>query len=151
MNDEVFDEELEALRKRRMEELRANNASNNSNIKEELKMSDSGADWPGEPVNVSDSEFKEFIGKYPYVIVDCWAPWCGPCRMLGPVIDELAGDYKGKIVFGKLNTDENQATAMSLGIMSIPTLLFFKNGELVDRTMGALPKSALEPKVQSHL
>ena len=114
-------------------------------------MSDAGADWPGEPVNVSDSEFKEFISKYPYVIVDCWAPWCGPCRMLGPVIDELAGEYKGKVVFGKLNTDESQATAMALGIMSIPTLLFYKDGQLVDRTMGALPKTALEPKIQSHL
>ena len=123
----------------------------NSENKEELKMSETGEDWPGKPVEVSDSDFKEFIGKYPYVIVDCWAPWCGPCRMLGPVIDELAGDYVGKIAFAKLNTDENQATAMAHGIMSIPTLLFFKNGELVDKTMGAMPKAALEPKVQSHL
>ena len=154
MNDDGYNKELETLRERRMEELRASaNAQDTSDLKnqEELKMSEAGADWPGEPVNVSDSEFNGFIGKYPYVIVDCWAPWCGPCRMLGPVIDELAGDYKGKIVFGKLNTDENQATAMAHGIMSIPTLLFFKNGELVDKTMGAMPKEALEPKIQSHL
>ena len=153
MNDDKYDKELETLRKRRLEELKASNAleTPDSEDKEELKMSETGADWPDKPVNVTDSDFKEVIGKYPYVIVDCWAPWCGPCRMLGPVIEELAGDYKGKIVFGKLNTDENQATAMAHGIMSIPTLLFFKNGELVDKTMGAMPKAALEPKIQSHL
>ncbi len=150
MNDDDYNTKLETLRKRRMEELTTHHVRETTNL-EELKMSDAGADWPGEPVNVSDSEFNEFIGKYPYVIIDCWAPWCGPCRILGPVIDELAGDYKGKIVFGKLNTDENQATAMTHGIMSIPTLLFFKNGELVDKTMGAMPKTALEPKIQSHL
>ena len=151
MGDDEYHKELETLRKRRIEELRSSHLSNTPINKEELIMSEAGADWPGEPVNVSDSEFNEFIGKYPYVIVDCWAPWCGPCRMLGPVIDELAGDYKGKIVFGKLNTDENQATAMTHGIMSIPTLLFFKDGQLVDKTMGAMPKDALEPKIQSHL
>ena len=114
-------------------------------------MTEAATEWPGKPINISDSNFKEFITKYPYVIVDCWAPWCGPCRMIGPVIEELAGDYKGKVVFGKLNTDENQATAMNLGIMSIPTLLFFKDGQLVDKTLGAMPRQALEPKIQSHL
>ncbi len=153
MNHDNHDKELEALRKRRLEELKAASAQDTSapESKEELKMSETGADWPDKPVSVTDGDFKEFIGKYPYVIVDCWAPWCGPCRMLGPVIDELAGDYKGKIVFAKLNTDENQATAMAHEIMSIPTLLFFKNGELIDKTMGAMPKAALEPKIQSHL
>lgn len=114
-------------------------------------MSETGNDWPGTPVNINDSNFKEFVSKYPYVIVDFWAPWCGPCKMLGPVIEEMAGDYKGKIVFGKLNTDENQATAMAHGIMSIPTLLFFKDGKLVDKTMGAVPRAQLEPRVKNHL
>ena len=112
MNDDEYNTELETLRKRRMEELTTHHVRETTNL-EELKMSDAGADWPNEPVNVSDSEFNEFIGKYPYVIIDCWAPWCGPCRMLGPVIDELAGDYKGKVVFAKLTTDDNQATAIN--------------------------------------
>lgn len=136
MNVDEFDEELETIRKIRMEE---------------LKMSNEGNNWPDKPVNVTDSNFKEFTGQYPTVVVDCWAPWCSPCRIIGPIIDELAGDYKGKIAFGKLNTDENQVTAMSLGIMSIPTLLVFKNGELVDKIIGAMPRQALEPRLQSHL
>jgi thioredoxin 1 len=114
-------------------------------------MTDTEIDWPGEPVAVSDSDFKDVTAKYPYVIVDCWAPWCAPCRMVGPIIEELARDYKGQIVFGKLNTDENQATAIAHGIMSIPTMLFFKNGELVDKVIGAMPRQALEPKVKAHL
>ena len=153
LNDDKYDKELETLRRRRLEELKASNAreTHNTEYKEELKMSETGIDWPDKPVDVSDGDFKEFIGKYPYVIVDCWAPWCGPCRMVGPVVEELAGDYKGRIAFAKLNTDENQAIAMTYGIMSIPTLLFFKNGELIDKSIGAMPKAALEPKVQSHL
>jgi len=114
-------------------------------------MSETSEEWPGAPVKISDNEFADFISKYPYVIVDCWAPWCGPCRILGPVIDELAKDYQNQVVFGKLNTDENQTTASAHGIMSIPTLLFFKNGEMVDRVSGAMPRDALEPKVKEHL
>lgn len=108
-------------------------------------------EWPSGPVSVNDTEFQDFIKKYPHAIVDCWAPWCGPCRMLGPVVDELATQFQGKVAFGKLNTDESQATAMSFGIMSIPTLLFFKNGELVDKTMGAMPKQTLELKIRTFI
>jgi thioredoxin 1 len=135
MTDSGFGKELETIRKRRLEE---------------LTMS-ADKQWPSAPVNVTDSDFQEFVKKYPRAIIDCWAPWCGPCRMLGPVIDELAGAYKGKVAFGKLNTDESQATAMSFGIQSIPTLLFFRDGKLVDRTMGAMPRQALEPKIKAFL
>ncbi|MFO7618513.1 MAG: thioredoxin [Thermoplasmata archaeon] len=107
--------------------------------------------WPSAPVSVSDSEFQDFVKKYPRAIVDCWAPWCGPCRMLGPVIDDLSKSFQGKVAFGKLNTDENQKTAMTFGIMSIPTLLFFKDGELVDKSVGAPPRPALEAKINSFL
>ena len=105
--------------------------------------------WPSAPVNVTDSEFQEFVKKYPRAIVDCWAPWCGPCRMVGPIIDDMAKSFQGKVAFGKLNTDENQKTAMEFGIMSIPTLLFFKNGELVDKQVGVPPRPVLEAKVNA--
>ena len=80
-------------------------------------------------------------------LIDFWAPWCGPCRMMTPVIDELAKDYQGKITFGKMNTDENQDMAGKYGIQSIPTLLIFKDGKLADRKVGALPKKVLEDEI----
>ncbi len=81
--------------------------------------------------------------------MDFWAPWCGPCKRIGPIIDELAGEMTD-VHFGKLNTDENQATAASHGIMSIPTLYIFKNGEKVDQVVGAVPKEALVSALQKH-
>ena len=108
-------------------------------------------DWPSEPVIVTDAKFEETMQTYPLVVVDCWAPWCGPCRMVAPVFDELAKDFQGKIVFGRLNTDENQGIAMKFNIMSIPTFLIFKNGELIDRPVGAMPKEALEAAISKHL
>jgi thioredoxin 1 len=83
--------------------------------------------------------------------VDCWAPWCGPCRMLSPLIDELASDYKGKVVFGKLNTDNNRGIAGKFGIMSIPTLLFVKNGKLIDTVIGVVPKEIIESKLRKYI
>jgi len=135
MTDDGFEAEWKTIRQRKLEELRMT----------------ADKDWPSQPVNVNDSEFQDFVNKYSKVIIDCWAPWCGPCRMLGPVISELAGAYKGKIAFGKLNTDDSQATAMSFGIQTIPTLLFFKDGKLVGREVGAMPRQALEPKIKSIL
>jgi len=84
------------------------------------------------------------------IVIDCWAPWCGPCRMVGPVIEELANEMQGKIVFGKLNVDENPATSAKHQIMSIPTMLVFKNGNLVDRLIGALPKEELQKKLEPY-
>lgn len=91
------------------------------------------------------------IKNNPVLVVDCWAPWCGPCRMMSPVIDELAADFKGKITFAKLNTDENQGTAQSYQVMAIPTLLIFKSGKLVDRKTGALPMKVLEGELSKYL
>ena len=105
----------------------------------------------GKPVEVSDSTFKETLQKASLVVVDCWAAWCGPCRMVAPVIEELAKDFAGKILFGKLNVDANKEVAMQYGIMSIPTLLVFKNQKLVDRIVGAMPRQVLEPKITRHL
>ena len=97
--------------------------------------------------DVTDGTFEEFIRSNDVAVIDCWAAWCGPCRMLSPVIEELAGEQKD-VAFGKLNVDENRATPLKYGIMSIPTLLYFKDGQLVDKTIGALPKAAIENRLE---
>lgn len=106
---------------------------------------------PDTPLKVTDADFDEAVKKYDTIVVDCWAPWCGPCQMVGPVIEELAKEMQGKIVFGKLNVDENPATSTKHQIMSIPTLLVFKNGTIVDRLIGAMPKDMLKQKLDSYL
>ena len=95
------------------------------------------------PVEITDDSFDKITKEHPLVVVDCWAPWCGPCRMIGPIIDQIADEMEGKIVFGKLNVDENQETTARFGIMSIPTMLLFKDGEAVDRLVGVQPKATI--------
>jgi thioredoxin 1 len=101
------------------------------------------------PIVVSDRNFDQTVKNYPLVIVDCWAAWCAPCRAIAPIVEELAKEYSGKVVFGKLNVDENPETAEKFGIKAIPTLLVMKNGAEVDRIVGLLPKSQLEAKIGS--
>ncbi len=102
------------------------------------------------PLHVTDAEFKEKVldSKMP-VLVDFWAAWCGPCRMIAPFVEELAKEYAGKAVVAKLDTDANPQTPMSYGIMGIPTLLFFKNGQVVDRIVGAVPKAVIAKKLDA--
>ncbi len=102
-------------------------------------------------VELNDASFDEVIKQHPLVVVDCWAEWCAPCKMVTPVIEELASDYKGKITFGKLNVDFNQSVAARFGVSAIPTLLIFKQGKLVDQKVGALPKQQLESELIKHL
>ncbi len=101
---------------------------------------------------VTDSTFKESVLESEVlVLVDFWAPWCGPCRMVAPVVDEIAQQYEGQIKVVKLNTDENPATASNYGIRSIPTLMIFKGGERVDMVVGAVPKTTLANTLEKYL
>lgn len=100
----------------------------------------------------TDATFKkEVLDSEIPVLVDFWAPWCGPCRIVAPVIEELAGEYAGKFKFVKVNTDENGASAAGYGVRSIPTLAIFKGGELADAVIGAVPKKMLTQKLDEHL
>jgi len=107
-------------------------------------------DNPVGPVTLTDHNFDQAIAKYPALVVDCWAEWCAPCRMVAPIIDQLAHDYQGQVVFGKLDVDHNPQIAQRFGIMSIPTLLLFKDGLKVGSQVGALPKPNLEAALKEH-
>jgi thioredoxin 1 len=135
-------DDLEAIKKKKLEQLKKQYMNRGKTMEKK---------WPDTPIHLLDVDIDETMKKYPTIVIDCWAPWCGPCRMIGPVIEELARELKGKIVFGKLNVDENQQTSMKYKIMSIPTLLVFKNGALVDRFVGAMPKAMLIQKLKPHL
>ncbi|MBI2788430.1 MAG: thioredoxin [Elusimicrobia bacterium] len=101
-------------------------------------------------LQLTDASFKkEVLESSKPVLVDLWAPWCGPCRMLGPVVEELATEYAGKAVVGKLNTDENSDTMTAYRVSAIPTLLFFKGGKLVEQMVGVQPKSVIKAKLDA--
>jgi thioredoxin 1 len=131
------DPELEELRKKRALAL-----------KDEIEMRSS---MPGTTVEVTDDNFKDMVARYPYLLIDFWAPWCGPCKMIGPILDQLAGEYKGKLVIGKLNVDENPVTSRSFRVASIPTMIIVKEREMVERITGAMPKVSIVQHIEKHL
>lgn len=100
-------------------------------------------------IEITDANFEEILNTDMPVIVDCWAEWCGPCKMLTPIIEELASDFDGKAVVGKLDVDTNQEVAMKFGIRSIPTVLFLKGGELQDKQVGLASKAQLADKINA--
>ncbi|MBN2599947.1 MAG: thioredoxin [Candidatus Thermoplasmatota archaeon] len=134
-------DELEIIKKKKLERLKKQYMNRGKTMENK---------WPDTPIHLIDADINENIQKFPTIVIDCWAPWCGPCRMIGPIVEELAKDMQGKIVFGKLNVDENPQTSMKYGIMSIPTMLVFKNGKLVDRVIGAMPKEMLLQKLRPY-
>jgi len=137
---DLDDQELERLKMRKMREY----------LEEKTGKTREGTGYPSEPLEVSDANFDELVSRYPVVVVDFWAEWCAPCRAIAPVVKEMAKEMAGKVVFGKLNVDDNPATAARFGIMSIPTLLIFKDGRPVDAIIGALPKRHLAERIMRY-
>ena len=103
------------------------------------------------PITLTDFNFNQTVEKYPLIVVDFWAPWCGPCRMVSPIIVQLANELAGKVIFGKVNVDENPRIASTFGIQSIPTISIFKNGRAVDGFVGAASKSQMRSKITAYL
>lgn len=104
-----------------------------------------------EPLNLVDTTFFQTINKFPIMLVDFWAPWCGPCRMMSPIIDQIGKDYLGKLVIGKINVDENPLIARQFSISSIPTLMLFKRGKEVNKIIGSVSKNKIDEMVKMHL
>ncbi|MDI9616499.1 MAG: thioredoxin [Methanothrix sp.] len=138
-------DELDEIRRKKLEELKRELAAR-SHVASEPRI-----EYPDRPVLVTDSSMDSGIKQYPVFVVDCWAEWCGPCRAIAPVIDEMARELKGRVVFGKLNVDQNPLTSRKYGITAIPTLLVFRNGRLVDRLVGAYPKQILMSRIKKYL
>ena len=130
-------EELKRIRKKRLNRLRETKAK-----KGEMSI---------EPIYVTDSSFDDVVNKHSLALIDFWASWCGPCRALAPVMEELAGEYAGKIFVGKLNVDENPTTAERFQVFSIPTVVVLKSGKEVERIVGCVPKDYIEKAIRKHL
>ena len=104
-----------------------------------------------QPIILTDSNFSGAVSANELLVVDFWAPWCGPCRMVGPIIEALSAEYTGKAAFGKMNVDENQVVPSSFGIMSIPTIIIFNHGKEVERLVGAYSKAHIEAMIKRYL
>jgi thioredoxin 1 len=138
LEDEQNDEEILEIKLRKLREM------------QKMATMRSTMNSITKPIVLTDLNFREEISKYPVMLIDFWAPWCGPCRMVSPIIEQLASEYAGRVVFGKLNIDENQMVPQSFGIQIIPTMMILKNSRVVDILVGALSKAQIETKLRQH-
>jgi thioredoxin 1 len=137
----TFDEEVRRINEKKFEEMLKARSNQTTDTPAE----------PGKPLEITDANFADVINGHPVVVVDFWAPWCGPCRMVSPVLEELASEMAGKATFAKLNVDDNPRTSQQFGVQGIPTIMVFKDGEPVDGLVGAAPKQVIESKIRPHL
>jgi thioredoxin 1 len=133
------DEELRIINEKRMKKLQQ--IINEKEVLKNIK----------EPLDLDDSNFTQTINKFPLLLIDFWAPWCGPCRMMSPIIDQVGKEYIGKLVVGKVNVDENPNISSQFGISSIPTLILFKRGQAVNNIIGSVSKSRIDEMVRTHI
>ena len=133
------DEELKIINEKRMKKLQQ--IMNEKELLKNIK----------DPLNLDGSNFFQTISKFPLLLVDFWAPWCGPCRMMSPLIDQIGKEYMGKLVVGKVNVDENPTISRQFGISSIPTLILFKKGQAVNKVIGSVSKNKIDEMVRMHL
>lgn len=131
------DKELRRIREKKLREL--------------MRLREKKQEMSTKPVHVTDSNFNEVVNKHSLALIDCWASWCGPCAVIAPIIEELAKEYAGKVLVGKLNVDENSKTAERFQVFSIPILLIMKNGKEVDRIVGVVPKSYVKARLEKYL
>ena len=139
----VEDKELEEIKKRKLIEMMQK--------LEKSRQLSQRVETLSKPVDVGDEDFGDFVGRFRFVVVDFWASWCPPCMVIAPIIEKLAKQYAGKIVFAKVNVDQNPKTALAYGVTSIPTLIVIKNGVEVDRIIGAVPEEVIKSIINKHL
>ena len=139
---EKLDKELERIKRDKMRKMLGNRTSGDQKHKHHSNPA-------GKVIDLTDETFMKYIEENRIAVIDCWAPWCGPCKMIAPLMEEFATEYEGKIKIGKVDVDNNQNIAVQFGIRSIPTVLFFKKGKVVDRVIGAYPKSHFQEKIDN--
>ncbi|HEV2138384.1 MAG TPA: thioredoxin [Nitrososphaerales archaeon] len=136
-----FDEEVRRINDKKFEEM----------LRERTKDEPSQPALPGKPVDLSESNFQEAVNSHPLVVVDFWAPWCGPCKVVSPVLEQLSVEMAGKATFFKLNVDDNPTVSQQFGIQGIPTIMIFKDGRPVDGIVGAAPKQMIEARIRPYI
>ena len=139
----TFDEEVRKINEKKFEEMLKRSAT--------PERKDAAANPGGKPIDLSDADFHKVVKSYPVMVVDFWAPWCGPCRVVSPVLEELSQEMAGQVTFGKLNVDDNPRVAQEFGVQGIPTILIFKDGEAVDGLVGAAPKAMIADRIKPHI